>query len=65
MNLDHDKAIAHELGKTVEEIQSLRKSGCAKIREKIRELGWPEAEIPATDEGLLMMMERLGIGDVK
>jgi aminoglycoside/choline kinase family phosphotransferase len=48
------------MGITPEEFNRLRTSAFAKIRKAMRERG---LDAPDTDEGLLLLMDRLGVGE--
>lgn len=53
--LDYDDDLAAELGTTPERVSAARSRAYAKIRAKMRELGH---EMPETDEGLYLMLQR-------
>ena len=57
---EHDEAIAIQQGVTVEEVREARKSAYAKIRSEMRKRG--HTDIPETDEGLFLWLQRFDIG---
>jgi len=65
---DLDEAIARKMTAesedgtvfTADRVAELRRSGYAAIRRKMRALGH---DVPETDEGLFMQLNRLGIGN--
>lgn len=56
LKLDYDDDLAAEMGTTAEAVQAARSLAYAKIRAKMRELGH---EMPETDEGLWLLMDRV------
>lgn len=57
LKLDYDDNLAAELGVSVEAVAKARSRAYVKIRERLRELG--HDQVPETDEGLYLLLQRV------
>jgi len=61
MKLDDDEELGKKLGIT--NVEEVRTNAYQAIRVELRKLGWKEEDIPQTDEGMFLLINRGYLGE--